>query len=187
MLSVRINQNESPRAQPPDAKSRGTRDNTVRLRHVEPARVPLRHAALSPSQFPDSLHRLAKDIHADPPISYLDTLIIKTGSESIEAMLRRRRILFAGLVAHMENTRLPKCMMFGELVWGVGCVGDQEKERMGCFLTISQSFRHQRRPVDDCSPRRGGIAQDAGTRGGMLYGEMIAAAKARAGPLHAVV
>ena len=31
----------SPRAQNPDAKSRGTRDNTVRLRHAEPVRVPL--------------------------------------------------------------------------------------------------------------------------------------------------
>ena len=31
----------SPRAQNPNAKSRGTRDNTVRLRHGEPARVPL--------------------------------------------------------------------------------------------------------------------------------------------------
>ena len=29
----------SPRAQNPDAKSRDTRDNAVRLRHVEPARV----------------------------------------------------------------------------------------------------------------------------------------------------
>ena len=44
--------------------------------------------------------------------------------------------MFAGLVARMDNnTRLPKCVMFGEeLVWGAGCVGDQEKERMGCFL-----------------------------------------------------
>ena len=41
----------SPRAQNPDAKSRGTRDNAVRLRHVEPARVPLRHATPSPPQF----------------------------------------------------------------------------------------------------------------------------------------
>ena len=56
------------------------------------------------------------------PISYLDTLI-KTGSESIEATLRRRRILFAGSVARMEDTRLPKCVMFGELVGGAGCVG----------------------------------------------------------------
>ena len=50
----------SPRAQTPDAKSRGTRNNAVRLRHVEPVRVPLRHAAPSPPQVLDSLHRLAK-------------------------------------------------------------------------------------------------------------------------------
>ena len=46
-----------------------------------------------------------KHKHADHPTSYLDTLI-KTGSESIEATLRRRRILFAGFVARMEDTRL---------------------------------------------------------------------------------
>ena len=50
----------SPRAQNLDAKSRGTRDNAVRLCHMEPARVPLRHAAPSPPQVLDSLHRLAK-------------------------------------------------------------------------------------------------------------------------------
>ena len=64
---------------------------------------------------------------ADHPISYLDTLI-KTGSESIEATLRRRRILFARFVARMKHTRLPKCVMFGELVGDAGCVGGQEKE-----------------------------------------------------------
>ena len=57
----------SPRAQNPDAKSRGTRDNAVRLRHVEPARVPLRHAAPSPPQVLDSLHRLAKAKSRRPP------------------------------------------------------------------------------------------------------------------------
>ena len=50
----------SPRAQNPDAKSRGTRDNAVRLRDVEPARGPLRHAAPSLPQVLDSLHRLTK-------------------------------------------------------------------------------------------------------------------------------
>ena len=50
----------SPRAQNPDAKSQGTRDNAVRLCHVEPARVSLRHAAPSPPHVFDSLHRLAK-------------------------------------------------------------------------------------------------------------------------------
>ena len=63
---------------------------------------------------------------ADHPISYLDTLI-KTGNESIEATSRRRRILFAGVVVRMADTRLPKCVMFRELVGGTGCVKGQEK------------------------------------------------------------
>ena len=57
----------SPRAQNPDAKSRGTRDNAVRLRQVEPARVPQRYAAPSPPQVLDSLHRLAKAQSRRPP------------------------------------------------------------------------------------------------------------------------
>ena len=40
------------------------------------------------------------------------------------------------------------------------------------FLGRSQSFRYQRRPVDDCSPGRRGIAQDGGTRGGTFHGEI---------------
>ena len=35
-----------------------------------------------------------------------------------------------------------------------------------------QSFRFQRRPVDDCSLGRGGMVQDGRTRGGMFHGEM---------------
>ena len=80
-----------------------------------------------------------KHNHADHPISYLDTLI-ETGSESMEATLRRRRILFAGFVTCMEDTRLPKCVMFGEMVGGVGCVGGEEKECMGCFLDDFRAF-----------------------------------------------
>ena len=75
----------------------------------------------------------------DHPISYLDTLT-KAGSESIQAIMRRRRILFAGFVAHMEDTRLSKCVMFGELVGGAGCVGGQGKEWMGCFLDDLRAF-----------------------------------------------
>ena len=67
-----------------------------------------------------------KHNRADHTISYLNTLI-KTGSESIEATLRRRWILFAIFVARMEDTRLPKCVMFGELVEGAGCVRGKEK------------------------------------------------------------
>ena len=59
----------------------------------------------------------------------LDTQqIMKTGSESIEATLRIRWILFVGFVARVEDTRLPKSVMFGELVGGAGCVGGQKKE-----------------------------------------------------------
>ena len=72
-------------------------------------------------------------------MSYLDTLV-KRGSESIEATLRRRGILFAGFVVRMEDTRLPKCVMFGKRVGGVGCVGGQEKEWMGCFLDDLRAF-----------------------------------------------
>ena len=43
----------------------------------------------------------------DHPISYLDTLV-ETGIESIQAIMGRRRILFAGFVARMEDKRLPK-------------------------------------------------------------------------------
>ena len=66
--------------------------------------------------------------------------LLKTGSESIEATLLRRRILFAGFVARMEDTRLPKCVMFGEMVGGAGCVRGQGKEWMGCSLDDLSAF-----------------------------------------------
>ena len=48
---------------------------------------------------------------------------MKMGSESIEATLGRRRIVIVGFVVDMEDTRLPKCVMFGGLVGGADCVG----------------------------------------------------------------
>ena len=48
--------------------------------------------------------------------------------------------MFAGFVARMDDTRLPKCVMFGELVGGAGCGGGQEKECMGCFLDGLRGF-----------------------------------------------
>ena len=65
---------------------------------------------------------------------------MKTGSESIKAILRKRRSLFAGFVARMENTRLPKCVMFGELVGVAGSAGGQEREWMGCLLDDLRAF-----------------------------------------------
>ena len=41
----------------------------------------------------------------------------------------------------MKNTKLPKCVMFGELVGGSDCMGGQEKEEcMGCFLDDLRAF-----------------------------------------------
>ena len=41
--------------------------------------------------------------------------------------MRKRRIPFARFVAHIEGTGRPKCVMFGELMGGVGCVGGRKK------------------------------------------------------------
>ena len=51
-------------------------------------------------------------------------------------------------------------------MWGPG------KRVVRVFSGRPQSFRHQRRPVDDCSPGRGRIPQNGGTRGGTFHGEM---------------
>ena len=53
-----------------------------------------------------------------------------------------------------------------------GLCGGPGKIMDGVFPGRPQSFRHQRRPVDDCSPGRGGTAQDGGTRGGTFHGDM---------------
>ena len=80
-----------------------------------------------------------KNNRADDLTFYLDTLI-RTGIKCVEATLGRRRILFAGFVARKEDTRLPKCVVLGELARGAGCVGSQEKKWMGCFLDDLRAF-----------------------------------------------
>ena len=47
--------------------------------------------------------------------------------------------MFAGFVARMEGTGLPKCVMFGELVGGAGCVGGRKK-RGWCDLDDLKAF-----------------------------------------------
>ena len=65
----------------------------------------------------------------DPTLLYADALS-KTAFESIEAIVRKQRILFAGFVARMGEERLPQRVMFGELVGGKGYSGGQEKDWM---------------------------------------------------------
>ena len=52
----------------------------------------------------------------------------------------RRRILFAGCVARMEDTKLPKCMVFGEPFGGAGCEKGQKKKRIRCLLDDLRYF-----------------------------------------------
>ena len=65
----------------------------------------------------------------DHTLSYTDAFAM-AGSESIEAIVRKRRILFTGFVAHMGEGRLPQKVMFGELVCGKGYSVGPEKDRM---------------------------------------------------------
>ena len=67
----------------------------------------------------------------DHTLSYADALV-KTASEGIEAIVRKRRILFAGFVARMGEKRLPQRVMFGELVGGKGYSG--AKRRTGLCI-----------------------------------------------------
>ena len=133
--------------------------------------------------FPTRCIGWRKNNRADQPISYPDKLI-KTGSESIEATLRRRRILFVGFVARIEDTGLPKCVMFGELVGSAGYLGGQGKEWMSCFLDDFRAFGI----IADqwtTAAHDEGMAQDGGTRGGTFHSEMDRCV--RAGLRYAVV
>ena len=127
-----------------------------------------------------------KHNRADHPISYLDTLL-KTGSESIEATLRRRRILFAGFVAHIEDTRLPKCVMFGEMVGGTGCVGGQEKEWMGYFLDDIRAFGINADQWTTAAQDEGEWRRTAEQGTEHFMAKWIVAEKTKAGLRHAVV
>ena len=123
---------------------------------------------------------------ADHPASYLDTLI-KTGSESIEATLRGRRILFAGFVARMVDARLPKCVMFGEMVGGSDCVGGEGKEWMGCFLDYPRAFGINADQWMTAPQDEGGWRRTAEHGAERFTAKWIAVDKARAGLRYAVV
>ena len=130
--------------------------------------------------------RWRKHKRADHPISYLDTLI-KTGNESIEATLRRRRILFAGFLARMKDTRLPKCMMFGEMVGGAGCVRGQEKEWTGCFLDDFRAFGINADQWTTAAQDEGEWRRTAEQEAEHFMAKWIVAEKTKAGLRHAVV
>ena len=83
--------------------------------------------------------RMAERKRDDHTLSYADTLA-KTAFESIEAIVRKRRILFAGFVARTREVCLPQRVMFGELVGGNGYSGGQEKDWMMHLKEDMSSF-----------------------------------------------
>ena len=79
--------------------------------------------------------------------------------------------MFAGFKVRMEDTRLPKGVMFRELVGGAECMRGAGKRVDVMFPGRPRSFRYQRRLVDDCSPGRGEWRKTA-EQGAERYGEM---------------
>ena len=63
-------------------------------------------------------------------LSYANALV-KADSESIEAAVRRRRVLFAGFAARIGEERQPRRVMFGEMVGGKCYSFGHEKDWMG--------------------------------------------------------
>ena len=55
---------------------------------------------------------------------------------------------------------------------GRGLCGGPGKRVDVVFPGRPQSFRHQHRPVDGCSPGRRGMTQNGRTRGGTFHGKM---------------
>ena len=87
----------------------------------------------------------------------------------------------------MEDTRLPKCVIFGELVGGAGCVGGQEKERMGCFLDNLRAFGINAGQWTTAAQDEGEWRRKAEQGAEYFMAKWIAAEKARAGLPHVVV
>ena len=72
----------------------------------------------------------------------------------------------------MEDTRLPKWVVFGELVGGADCVGCQEKEWMGCFLDDLRVFGINADQWTIAAQDEGEWRRTGGTRGGTFHGKM---------------
>ena len=98
-----------------------------------------------------------------------------------------RRTLFTGFVARMEDTRLPKCVMFEDLVMGVGCVGGQGKEWMGCLLDDPRAFGVNADQCTTADQDEGEWHKTVEQGAERFMAKCITADKVRAGLRHAIV
>ena len=87
----------------------------------------------------------------------------------------------------MENTRLSKCVMSGELVGGAGSVGGQVKKWMRCFLDDLKAFGIKADQWTTAAQDEGEWRRTAGQGAEYFMAKLIAAEKANARLRHAVV
>ena len=85
----------------------------------------------------------------DVPRSY-SSILEEYGCVSMEAMLKFRRLKWAGSVIRMSSSRLPKIMMFGELVDGKKSQGGQPTQWNGVVLQdmIDFGWIKKKEPAD---------------------------------------
>ena len=95
-------------------------------------------------------------------------------------------LLFAGIVARMEDTILLKCVMFGQLLGGADCVGGQAKLWVGCFLDDSRAFGINADQWTAAAQDKWEWRRTAGLGAERFMAKLIAAEKVRAGLRHAV-
>ena len=101
--------------------------------------------------------------------------------------MSKKQILFAGFVARMEDTRLPKCVMFGKLVGSAGSAGGQEKKWMGCLLDDLRVFGIHLDKWTIAAQDEGGWHRTAKQGAEIFVTKWIAAERARAALRHAAI
>ena len=87
----------------------------------------------------------------------------------------------------MEDSRLLKCVMFGKLLRGTGCVGGQEKEWLGYFLDDLRAFGINADQWTTAAQDEGELRRTADQEAEHFMAKWIAAGKAKAGRRHTVV
>ena len=90
-------------------------------------------------------------------------------------------------MGRIEDTRLPKSVMFGEMVGGAGCVGGQQKEWMGCFLDDLRAFGTNTDQWTTAAQDEGEWRRTAEHGAEHFMVKWIVAKKNKAGLRHAVV
>ena len=148
--------------------------------------MPPRHAVPGLPQLPDSLHRLAKEHVRRPPDflsghAYENEKIEHRGDFAQEADLVRE---ICGTYGGYETAEVPDVHRIGG---GCALRGDEGKRVDGVFPGRPQSFRHQRRSVNDCSQDEKKWRRTAEKGGGRFMAKLTSSEKVRAGLRHAVV